>query len=111
MEEAQGLSERSIELCFEWVMIEDKGWGIAQLIEGLLCIHEALASIPRTEKKIKYLGDTCKMFKCQGTTEAVGELGLETYGSCLFRHVTKLPRECGYQEIRQMQSARHKKFS
>lgn len=51
MEEAQGLSERSIELCFEWVMIEDKGWGIAQLIEGLLCIHEALASIPRTEKK------------------------------------------------------------
>lgn len=26
-------------------------------------------------KGIKYLGDTCKMFKYQGTREAVGKLG------------------------------------
>lgn len=51
------------------------------------------------------------MFKRQGTREAVGELGLEAYGSCLFRHVTKLSRECGHQEIIQMQSARLKRLS
>lgn len=51
------------------------------------------------------------MFKRQSTRVALGELVLETYGSCLLRHVTKLPRECGHQEIRQMQSARHKRFS